>query len=122
MRKMILYPLVAFVGLTAAVGSVFAHAHTESTEPRDGDKLPSSPAEIAVQFGSAVESALSTITVTTDTNQAIDLGPIGVSEDEKTLSARPVTTLPPDVYHVRWKALSRDGHPASGEFSFTVSK
>jgi len=122
MKKKVLYPLVALFGLAVSIGPVSAHAHVESTEPRNGDTVKSSPAKIVVRFGNAVEPALSTINVTTDADKAVDLEPTELSDGETTLSAKPVSTLQPAIYHVRWKALSHDGHPVSGEFSFTVSK
>lgn len=122
MRKTVIYPMVAIVGLLGSVGSVFAHAHIGSTNPYDGETLQSSPAEIAVHFGSVIEGSLAMIAVTTDANQDIELGPVRISTDAKALIANPAKKLEPDVYKVRWKALSHDGHPVSGQFSFTVSK
>jgi copper resistance protein C len=122
MRYALNHSLIAALLLAASAGQGLAHAHVESTEPRDSDHLQTSPAQIAIRFGSKVEAAFSTIAVTTGRDEAVDIGPIELSDNAQALSAMPLTLLRPGLYHVRWKALSQDGHPVSGEFSFTVSK
>ena len=122
MKQTFFTPLFTAFCILVAAGPLWAHAHLESTEPQNAANVQTSPAVISLRFGSAVELALSKIIVTDGNNQPIPTTPPESSDDDESLSVKPTSELKPGNYRVRWNALSRDGHPVSGEFAFTVSK
>ena len=51
------------------------------------------------------------------------LGPIGLDpQDDRTLVVAVPATLPPGVYKVSWRAVSRDTHTTTGDFTFQVGR
>ncbi|WP_208247769.1 copper resistance protein CopC (plasmid) [Rhizobium sp. T1470] len=87
----------------------------------DGSQLAKPPKNISVQFSEGVEPALSELTLLDNANSIVALNPTTFSDDKHGMTFSPVLPLAAGVYRVQWKALSQDGHPVSGEFSFTVS-
>jgi methionine-rich copper-binding protein CopC len=122
MKTSFLTPLITAFCFAVSGGPLWAHAHLESTQPLNGDHLKTSPDMISIRFGSAVEPALSKIVLTDGGDQLVTTGLVESSDDAKALFVKPTAPLKPGDYQVRWSALSHDGHPISGDFSFTVSK
>ncbi len=114
-----LTPMLA-LGLVAA-GAVSASAHSGlvSTDPGDGATVDSAPHQVTLTFNEAPQSLGTEIVV---------LGPDGdqVSEGEAVVADVGVTQplqadLPAGAYAIQWRVTSADGHPLSGELSFTAT-
>lgn len=121
-RKSIL-PLLLFVGLwiTAFPGLASAHASVISSSPASGEHLDKPPASIQVQFNEPVERAFLSLTVLGPSGERVDLGDARLDETRSDLlTAGLKAGLPDGAYTVNWKAVSSDGHPVSGTFTFLV--
>lgn len=108
--------LAAFLTLWA----VPAQAHDEmvSSNPADGDELDSAPGWLEMEFSADLEQVGSQIEVLYD-GQDVSAGEITV-EGTKVTSALP-DDLQPGDYTVKWRVVSSDGHPISGEYAFTLT-
>ncbi|WP_042954280.1 copper resistance CopC family protein [Rhizobium leguminosarum] len=107
--------------IAGLAGPAWAHAHFQTSQPTQGEKLAAAPKVVSVQFSGGIEAAVSSITMLDAYERSVPMSPAKYAKDSGTLSAEPSTVLVPGNCKVRWNALSTDGHPVSGEFSFTVS-
>jgi len=102
-------------------GPAFAHDVLVGSVPAAGATLTSGPAEVRFDFNSPVRQGPNIITV---------IGPNG-AHWERTANAivngnwvsTPVAPLgPAGVYTASYRIISADGHPVTGEISFTLAK
>lgn len=112
--------LAAFLVLFSPL-SASAHDALVSSSPEADGSVETVPAELTLTFSAKlIDGEGATEVVVTD--------PAGdvVSEGDATVDGAIVTqplrgTGPAGEYHVIWKVVSSDGHPTSGEYSFTVT-
>lgn len=103
--------------LGVPVGPAGAHDALESTIPADDAVLQSPPSEVVLTFGADQLSMGTAVTVT---------GPDGDdhADGAPRVTGRVVTQAvgeaPAGDFTVRWRSVSADGHPVSGEFGFSV--
>ncbi len=110
----------AFALALLAVGAVPASAHDvlAGTDPAAGSVVAGAPSRVRLTFGDPVLDGSAQIRVD---------GPSGVvSTGAVTVTGRTVVaplaaTAAPGRYTVLWRATSRDGHPVSGRFTFTLA-
>jgi methionine-rich copper-binding protein CopC len=114
-----LTPLLALGLLAAGAASASAHSGLVSTDPGDGATIDSAPHQVTLTFNEAPQSLGTEIVV---------LGPDGnqVSQGEPVVADVSVTQplqadLPAGAYAIQWRVTSADGHPLSGELSFTAT-
>jgi len=111
--------LVAALAVGAAP-SAWAHAFLDHASPAVGSAVPTSPPSVTLWFTQNLEPAFSSVTVTNEAGQRVDLGnaqiPQGVP-DQLQIGLKP---LPPGTYLVSWHVISVDTHPTEGTFTFTV--
>ncbi len=121
MRAMILCLLAG--SWLAYTSPAQAHAFLEQAVPKVGSTVDSSPTELRLRFSEAVEPVFSRITLATKDGGAIALGPVAVDPgDDRILVAAVPAPLPPGVYRVSWRAVSRDTHTTMGDFTFQVGR
>ena len=96
-----------------------AHALLERSDPAPGAVLKIAPATVTVFFDAELEPVFSKMVVKNKQGEKVSEGNGETTGGPKTLSARLVTKAP-GVYHVYWDVVSRDGHRAAGDFTFTV--
>ena len=108
----------AVVVAVVVVGAKPAAAHAEllSTSPAAGDQLESPPAEIALTFSEAVE--LPEIRLLDADGAGVELE--APTQPSSTTVTVPVPQLADGGYVVAWNAVSADGHPVSGSFTFAI--
>ena len=101
-------------------GLAMAHALLERSDPAPGAVLGNAPAAVTVFFDAELEPAFCKLIVKNQQG-------VKVSQDNgDTASAGPksltvkLSTRAKGVYRVYWDVVSRDGHRASGDFTFTV--
>ncbi len=107
------------------IGGLPAHAHSQlvDAEPRPNLSYKTSPKQITLTFNEELMdlgSKANVITLTTSRNQRVSTKPTKVVANQ--LVAELTGRLKPGRYITWWRALSADGHPISGKFSFTVTK
>ncbi len=116
--------LAAFAALAAVAGAVLlatpAWAHDEllSTDPAAGQSVASVPAEVVLTFAEPPLGLGMAVQV---------IGPDGtdVAAGPPTLSGSVVhqaveAGAPAGRYSVRWRVTADDGHPVTGDFTFTA--
>ena len=99
--------------------TVWAHDGLISTSPADGARVGVVPAEVHMVFTAPPLGIGKRVEVT-------DAGGHVVSVEaprlvDSTLTQPLAGELPAGAYHVRWRVTSSDGHPISGQYSFTAS-
>ena len=112
MNRLLLILATSLFASTAA----FAHSELHESVPANGAALDSAPKEVVLHFTEAVR--LTMLLVEKSGGAKIDLGPLPTTM-AKDVSI-PAPSLDQGHYVVSWRALSDDGHPATGKFSFTV--
>jgi copper transport protein len=98
----------------------WAHAALLRTSPSPSGILNSPPARVLLTFSEAVEPRFAVVSVTNaaGTQQTSD-SPSRSAVDPKTLVV-PLKRLGQGWYLVFWRAISVDGHPVRGAFTFAV--
>ncbi|MCW2166303.1 hypothetical protein B0I12_003475 [Microbacterium hydrothermale] len=103
-------------------GSPPARAHDAlvQSSPAADSVVSATPAEVSMTYSGEVFDASSAIAVEViDSSGAnVALTPPVVADTTVTQAVKPVTS--PGVVTVRWRVVSSDGHPISGEYAFTV--
>jgi len=122
-RALALAALVAGWLLAAAVGAApaFAHATVVATDPADGGRLASSPAQVTVTFSEHVSFGSGYLRVVDSKGRRVDAGAVehpGGDASKVTVGLR--SGLPDDSYIVSYRVVSADSHPIGGAFSFVV--
>ncbi|MFT4305629.1 MAG: copper resistance protein CopC [Microbacterium sp.] len=113
--------LLLACGMVAA-GAQSASAHDEliSTDPADGSSVAVLPSQISLTFAEApLDEAGGTIVEVTDAAGTVLDDGDPVQDDNVIVQA--LTPGATGVVSVAWRVVSDDGHPVSGEFSFTVT-
>jgi methionine-rich copper-binding protein CopC len=123
LRIVRLLAVVALAGLgtVALAGTASAHNVLINTSPKAGATVTTGPTQIRFDFDAPVEQGENNITV---------LGPNGTHwERSETATvvgntvSTPVAPLgPAGVYTVSYRIISADGHPVTGDMTFTLTK
>lgn len=120
LRTSLLTAVTAGVLLFAAPIPASAHDEFVSSSPEAGSTIPTSPTEITLSFSAELltdpGSAVIDVIDTAGQNIAVDPPAIDTVTATQRLSPDPTSGL----ITVRWKVVSSDGHPISGEFNYTV--
>jgi methionine-rich copper-binding protein CopC len=110
---------LAMLGLATPAS---AHNTLISSSPKNSAQLESGPDQIELKFDLPVQNGqgLNSIAVTGPNNDHWEAGPAVVASNVVTAPLRPLG--PAGVYKIGYRVLSADGHPVSGELSFTLTK
>jgi copper resistance protein C len=115
--------LTAVLALAALAGTAPAQAHDAlaSTSPTDGQTITTSPGKVSITLNNAPDTGLpgsNTINVIAPDGHTASTGDISV--DGATLSIAAEIDHPGE-HTVQWRAVSADGHPIEGTFTFTYA-
>ena len=108
--------LVGFVAVAGPAAPARADAALVSSDPAPGAVLTTVPEAVTFTFNEALQGRFTTVTV--------NGGAVAVpaaSTTGATVSQPLPATLAPGGYTVAYRVVSADGHPISGQVSFTVS-
>jgi copper transport protein len=115
-----LIALVSVVAL-AAPAAASAHAYLTKTFPSPSTILDTSPPIVSLTFDEAVEPRFAIISVTDkDARQMATDSPQRSPANPDTLFVHLKPHLAEGWYLVYWRAISVDGHPVQGAFTFAV--
>lgn len=114
MRTILLSILAA---LFLAVPNAAAHTYLDTTNPEDGAVVTEPLQSIELTYAGKVEVG-STFKVMSSNGEEIET--VSMDLVDGVLTGTFDTPLPNDDYTVEWNSISADGHPLSGQFSFTV--
>lgn len=108
-------------GLTLAVATP-ANAHDEliSSYPEANSTLTSSPAEITLSFSGELIKGMQSAVVEVIASDGQNIAMDAPSEDATSITQHLTPDPPTGMFTVRWKVVSSDGHPISGEYTYTV--
>ena len=116
--------LAAFAALAlflSAPGSASAHAYLIRTSPTASGVLNSPPTDVSLTFDEAVEPRFATISVTNVNGTQETTAPVSRSPSNPDTLVVPVRHgLPEGWYLIYWRAISVDGHPVEGAFTYAV--
>jgi copper transport protein len=113
--------LIVIAGCLAAPALASAHAYLVRTDPAASGVLPSSPKTVALTYEEAVEPKFAIISVTDVNAKQQTTGPVrrsAANPDTLVVPLRP--NLPEGWYLIYWRAISVDGHPVQGAFTYAV--
>jgi copper transport protein len=98
-----------------------AHAYLVKTVPAASQELNASPPTIQLTYDEAVEPRFALISVTSAAGRQETTGPVQRSQaDPDTLTVPLRPHLPEGWYLIYWRAISVDGHPVQGAFTYAV--
>ena len=97
-----------------------AHAYLVRTTPAASVTLNAPPPSVALTFDEAVEPRFALISVTDVNARPETSGPLRRSPSNPDVLVVPLKRLAEGWYLVYWRAISVDGHPVQGAFTFAV--
>jgi copper resistance protein C len=119
-RTLTVTAAMALTALFVVLGGGPAAAHTglQSSTPADGEALTTAPDAVTLTFATAVASQFAQVAVTGPDGQSVTTGEATV---EGAVVQQPVNPNGDGSYVVAYRVVSDDGHPVSGEVSFTLT-
>jgi copper transport protein len=121
LRRRMLIGLVAVVALFALPAAASAHAYLVKTSPTASGVLDSPPTSVQLTYDEAVEPRFAIISVTNAQGTPVTTGTVHRSPaNPDTLVVDLRDNLPQGWYLVYWRAISVDGHPVQGAFTYAV--
>ena len=110
---------VVLVALLAPAGAS-AHAYLVHTVPAASGILDSAPQTVSLTFDEAVEPRFAIVSVTDASGTQHATAAVQRSPANPDTLVVPVNRLQEGWYLVYWRAISVDGHPVQGAFTFAV--
>ncbi|MBD8035875.1 MULTISPECIES: copper resistance CopC family protein [Solibacillus] len=114
--KTILLSILA--ALVLFVPNAAAHTYLDTTKPENGEVVVEPLQSISLTYAGKIEQG-STFKVITANGEQMETSNMTLVDGVLTGSFD--NPLPNGDYTVQWNSISEDGHPLSGEFSFTVN-
>ena len=124
-RRLIVRVLAAAVAAASAAlalpAAASAHAYLIKTTPAASGVLDAAPRQVALTYDEAVEPRFAIVSVTDPSGKQQTTGPVQRSAaNPDTLVVPLAPNLREGWYLVYWRAISVDGHPVQGAFTFAV--
>jgi copper transport protein len=120
-RRWIIAALTAVSAALALPAAASAHAYLIKTSPVASGVLDTPPRQSALTFDEAVEPRFAIVSVTDASGKQQTTGPVQRSAaNPDTLLVPLAPQLPQGWYLIYWRAISVDGHPVQGAFTFAV--
>jgi copper transport protein len=114
--------ILAALGAACLLPSAaFAHAYLVKTVPAASVVLNAPPPNVQLTYDEAVEPRFAIISVTNAQGRQETTGSVHRSPANPDTLVMPLQPhLPPGWYLIYWRAISVDGHPVSGAFTYAV--
>jgi len=109
---------VAVIGLATPA---FAHDVLTDSTPADGASVAVGPSEVTLTFNAPVQFGDNRLTVTGPDGQHWEKSDIA-TVDGNSVSTSVAPLGPAGEYDVGYRIISADGHPVSGEVTFTLTR
>jgi copper transport protein len=119
-RGRIAVALAALATGLVLAASASAHAYLVKTVPAASVIVNTPPPAVALTFDEAVEPRFALISVTDVQGHQVTSGPLHRSASNPDSLVVPLKRLSEGWYLVYWRAISVDGHPVQGAFTFAV--
>ncbi len=119
--KWLVFAAVAIAAACAFPAAASAHAYLVRTAPVASGVLNGPPKQVALTYDEAVEPRFAIISVTNANGTQETTAPVSRSPanpDTLVVPLRP--NLPEGWYLIYWRAISVDGHPVQGAFTYAI--
>ncbi|MGI8418713.1 MAG: copper resistance CopC family protein [Nakamurella sp.] len=110
--------LAAAIGVGLALPAS-AHDVLTGSNPADGSTVSAAPSTITLTFDQPVQNYQPVLTVTGPNGNRFSSGAPSVAGDVVSIAV--TGAGPAGKYTAAWRIVSADGHPVSGEISYTLS-
>lgn len=126
-RPVARFAAAAAAALALAVGGVLvatpASAHDElvSTDPASGSTVDALPAQLTLTFNESVSTEQGATEVKVTDAAGTDLAAAHPTVQDNNVVTQQLRGPASGVVTVVWKVVSADGHPVSGQYTFTVA-
>ena len=119
-RTLVLVAATALASLLLVLSGGPAAAHTglQSSTPADGETLTAAPDVVTLTFATAVSAEFAQVAVTGPDGQSVTSGDLAIGGAVVT---QPIAASGDGGYVVAYRVVSDDGHPVSGQLTFTLS-
>ncbi|MFC6632248.1 copper resistance CopC family protein [Microbulbifer taiwanensis] len=107
---------VALAVAIAFANPTFAHSTIKSTVPASGSVLPSSPTRVEITFNEPARLTRAVVVGADKVERRLEISPSGSA----TTFFLEQPALKRGRNEIRWKALSRDGHPIDGSIVLVI--
>ena len=118
--RVILAAGAAALAAFALPAAASAHAYLVKTVPAASVIVNTPPPSVQLTYDEAVEPRLAIISVTDVRAHSVTDGPVTRSPANPDTLVVPLKRVPEGWYLVYWRAISVDGHPVQGAFTFAV--
>ena len=109
---------VATLVVVISGSAASAHAVLTSSQPADGERLPTAPTSVTFQFNEPVKADLGGLKVVDANGQRVNTGTARTSGNSLTTSLQ--NGLPTGTYVASYRVISADSHPVKGAIVFAV--
>lgn len=114
---LLLLPVLGILGIASPAS---AHPTLLSTDPADGTAVVRSPGSIVLVFNEAVTAGPSAVVVMAANGHRVPVSLPSTADGGRVVTVRPVSTLRPGTYLVRWQVTGTDGDQVTDDFRFAV--
>ncbi|MCF6507796.1 copper resistance protein CopC [Blastococcus sp. MG754426] len=104
--------------LGLGIGSASAHAELASSEPSEAQTLTTPPRQITLTFTEAVRAGSAEVVVRGADGRSVTTGP---ATETDAVVRQPVDLSSNGSYLVAYRVVSQDGHPVTGELTFSYA-
>ena len=118
--RITLAAVAAALAALALPAAASAHAYIVKTVPAASVAVNTPPPAVQLTYDEAVEPRLAIISVTDVHGHSVTDGPVTRSPADPDTLVVPLKRVPEGWYLVYWRAISVDGHPVQGAFTFAV--
>ncbi|GAB6897608.1 copper resistance CopC family protein [Kineosporia succinea] len=108
---------LVLAGLVVGAGPALAHDQIDESNPEDGSTVATVPDEITMTFNN-IPLAMGSVAKVTGPGGDVTEGKATIVDH--TLTQPVAAGAPAGEYTVQWRVTSSDGHPISGQFTFTA--
>lgn len=120
-RRIVIAGIVTGLWLLAPSTTASAHSGLESSDPAEGEVVPSPPALVTMTFTEPPDPALSNVAVLNTAGVSVGSAAAEPGSAPRSLSVALPSDLPDGVYTVSWQVVSEaDGHLTAGTFAFGI--
>jgi copper transport protein len=103
-----------------APAAASAHAYIIKTVPAASVVVNTPPPNVQLTYDEAVEPRFAIVSVSDVAGHSLTTGPVTRSPSDPDTLVVPIERVPEGWYLVYWRAISVDGHPVQGAFTFAV--
>ena len=119
-RRLVCSVAVGVAVLLTAPTAGWAHAYLVRTSPAASAQVNKPPTQLSLTFDEAVEPRFMVVSVTDAGGHSQTAGRPRRSPADPDTIVTPLKRVPEGWYLVYWRAISADGHPVRGAFTFAL--